>query len=137
MPTWGEGSKQNLEGVHPKLRKVLDAAIADCPVDFTITSGVRTTEEQKALYAQGRTAPGRIVTYADGVRNKSNHQAKDDGFGHAVDFVPLPVDWQNPEPFAFVAGWILAHAARMGIPVKWGGFWPKLKKDSPHLELEL
>lgn len=135
MPAFGERSRRNLEGVHPDLRRVLETAIKDCPIDFGITSGVRSTEEQQALYAQGRTAPGRVVTYADGVRSKSNHQAKDDGYGYAVDFAPVPIDWNDLPRFAFVAGWIIATAWAMGVRLEWGGLWPGKKRDLPHLQL--
>ena len=37
---------------------------------------LRTTADQQAKYAQGRTAPGGIVTFADGVRTLSTHQAQ-------------------------------------------------------------
>ena len=43
--------------------------------DCTVTSGFRTVEKQQSLYAQGRTKPGKIVTNADGVISKSNHQS--------------------------------------------------------------
>src|SRR5690606_12846620 len=46
----------------------------------------RTTEEQQALFAKGRTAPGKIVTYVDGVKTLSKHQVHPDGYVHAIDF---------------------------------------------------
>ena len=47
-----------------------------------VVEGVRTTKRQQEHYAKGRTKPGKIVTHADGVRKKSDHQAKDDGYVH-------------------------------------------------------
>ena len=44
--------------------------------------GLRTTADQQALYAQGRTTPGNTVTKADGVNNKSYHQS-----GMAIDVI--------------------------------------------------
>jgi len=43
-------------------------------IDFIVYTFYRTTEEQKKRYAQGRTEPGRIVTYCDGVKKRSAHQ---------------------------------------------------------------
>lgn len=40
-----------------------------------ITCSYRSPREQQRLYAQGRTAPGGIVTQADGVRKLSKHNA--------------------------------------------------------------
>ena len=85
----GQRSLDNLKGVHPNLVKVITEGIKTSPVDFTITEGLRTTKEQQQLYAQGRTAPGNIVTNVDGVKKKSNHQAKEDGYGHAIDLYPF------------------------------------------------
>jgi peptidoglycan L-alanyl-D-glutamate endopeptidase CwlK len=119
----------------------MEAAIADTPVDFVITEGVRTQARQQSLYAQGRTAAGPKVTNADGVRNKSNHQAKADGYGHAVDLYPF-VDGvvRVAEPYVDgklkeIAGHIKAVAARLGVAITWGGDW-KNPYDPPHFELK-
>ncbi len=49
--------------------------------DFIVTQGLRTWEEQNALYAKGRTAPGPVVTKAPGGHSQHN-------FGLAVDVAP-------------------------------------------------
>lgn len=79
-------SLSRLEGVHPKLSELFKRAIVDSPHDFMVVQGLRTAEYQRELYSQGRTKPGKIVTNCDGYKFKSNHQAKSDGYGHAVDF---------------------------------------------------
>lgn len=106
--------------------ELMEAAIIDTPVDFTLTSGVRTTKEQQALYAQGRTTKGAVVTKVDGVKKKSNHQVKADGFGHAVDFCPFiggTLAWNNTAAFIAIALHIKAKAKALGIPVRWGADW--------------
>lgn len=130
----GTRSKENLKGIHSDLVKVVERAIGLSSQDFTVISGVRTTQEQKDLYAQGRTKPGSIVTNADGVKNKSNHQAKADGYGYAVDIVPYPVDWNDLNKFRAIANAIKAAACELKVTVKWGGDWTNLK-DYPHFEL--
>jgi peptidoglycan L-alanyl-D-glutamate endopeptidase CwlK len=130
-------SLDNLAGVHPDLVKVMNEAIKDTPIDFTITEGVRTTERQKELYAQGRTEPGEIVTYADGVVNKSNHQAKADGYGYAVDlyaYIDGSVRVNNVLALEVIAGHIKSVAQSLGVNVQWGGDWEM--KDYPHFELK-
>jgi peptidoglycan L-alanyl-D-glutamate endopeptidase CwlK len=138
MAAFSKRSEDNLKGVHPKLVEVLRAAIEDAPQDFTIVSGVRTEEEQVALYAQGRTAPGLKVTQSDGVRKRSNHQTKKDGFGYAVDVYPFDngsVQVNAPrEDFEKIARHIQDHAERQTVLIDWGGDW-RTFKDLPHLEL--
>lgn len=137
MAVLGKVSLSRLNGVHPDLVKVIEEAIKETPIDFSVISGVRTTAEQKALYAQGRTTRGSIVTNADGVKNKSNHQAKSDGYGHAVDICPYvngQLDWNNTANFKIIAAHILAIASCLGIDVEWGGNWKFT--DLPHFQLK-
>lgn len=130
----GTKSKNNLKGVHPDLVKVVEKAIGLTTQDFTVIEGVRTTKRQQELYAQGRTAPGNIVTNADGVKKKSNHQAKADGYGHAVDIVPYPVDWDSISKFDNIAVAMKLAACELGVDIVWGGDWKNFK-DYPHFEL--
>lgn len=125
---------QKLVGVHPRLveavQRILDAMHA-LGLHMLVTDGVRTTEQQMALYAQGRDAPGRIVTHADGVRRKSNHQAKEDGYGHAVDLcfvVDGHPSWDDRLP------WRLYGEMAKAQGLVWGGEFKSLV-DKPHIEL--
>lgn len=131
----GTRSKNNLKGVHPDLVKVVERAITLTTQDFTVIEGVRTTQRQQELYAQGRTKPGSKVTNADGVKNKSNHQAKADGYGHAVDIVPYPVDWNTTSKFVAIADAMKQAAKDLGVKLEWGGDWTKLV-DLPHFEVK-
>lgn len=147
MNIFGKRSLENLRGVHPDLVKVMIEAIKYSPIDFTIFSGVRTLQEQKDLYALGRTKVnpdgkskskplGNIVTNANGVNNKSNHQVKSDNFGHAIDFVPYvngTLDWNTGRNFSSIANHIKNTANNLGIKISWGGNWKF--KDLPHIEL--
>jgi peptidoglycan L-alanyl-D-glutamate endopeptidase CwlK len=123
-----------LAGVHPELaEKTLRILAAMEVVGFPmmVVSGIRTTEQQQALYAQGRTKLGPIVTQLDGVVKKSNHQSKQDGFGYAVDccFVVNGVpSWDESLP------WALYGAIAQSLGLVWGGAW-KTFKDKPHIEL--
>ena len=130
----GTRSKNNLKGVHPDLVKVVEKAIGLTTQDFTVIEGVRTTKRQQELYAQGRTAPGNIVTNVDGVKKKSNHQAKADRYGHAVDIVPYPVDWDSISKFDNIAVAMKLAACELGVDIVWGGDWENFK-DYPHFEL--
>lgn len=123
-----------LAGVHPELaarvqRILAGMAAAGFPV--VVTAGLRTVAEQQALYAKGRTAPGKIVTNLDGHVKRSNHQAHDDGYGHAVDIAFLVAEmpsWAETHP------WALLGAMGKAMGLRWGGDWSGLV-DRPHFEL--
>jgi peptidoglycan L-alanyl-D-glutamate endopeptidase CwlK len=124
---------KKLEGVHPelveKVKRIL-FAMAELGHPMIVTDGPRTREQQRALYAQGRTAPGKIVTYANGVTSLSNHQVKADGFGHAVDCCFLrdgKASWAEDHP------WKLYGEAAKSLGLRWGGDWTR--PDRPHIEL--
>lgn len=134
----GQTSLTRLQGVHPDLVKVLKRAIAITPQDFMVLEGVRTPARQKELYAQGRTKPGNIVTWT----LKSNHFVQGDGYGHAVDLVPYPVDWNTASKFRAIADAMIKASKDLGIPIRWGGNWDgddrpgeKGETDGPHFEL--
>lgn len=122
-----------LIGVHPtlveKIQRVLQAmSILGHPM--MVTDGVRTLQQQQALYAQGRTTPGKIVTQADGIRNKSNHQVKDDGLGYAVDCA-----FATGDPYDGNHPWYLYGTCLAAVGLTWGGNWVKFP-DRPHAELK-
>ena len=138
MYKFGQRSIDSLKGVHPKLTILMGVSLMDSPCDFTITDGVRTTAQQQALYAQGRTKPGNIVTNCDGVTNKSNHQVKADGQGYAVDLYPYyngAVQMNGVEKLKQIAAHIKATAKTLGYTIEWGGDFTSLK-DYPHFELK-
>lgn len=122
-----------LHGVHPRLVAAVQRiqyAMAELGHSMFVTDGVRTLEQQMALYAQGRSAPGKIVTNADGWRTKSNHQVKADGYGHAVDMCFLldgKPSWADDHP------WDLYGLMAKTLGLSWGGDWKK--PDRPHIEL--
>jgi peptidoglycan L-alanyl-D-glutamate endopeptidase CwlK len=100
---------------------------------------VRTPQRQRELYAQGRTKPGKVVTWT----LTSNHFVRADGFGHAVDLCPWPVDWNDLEKFDAIAKAMFAAAAELGVRIRWGADWDRDGKprergeaDSPHFELD-
>ena len=144
--SFSQTSLDKMKKVHPKLVEVMKEAITNSPYDFRITAGVRTTEEQFALYQIGRSKTGRIVTDCDGKRAKSNHQIKSDGFGHAVDIFPCGViengvyrkftsaEGYDDKKLKSIADHILAVAKSKKINIEWGGNWKM--NDTPHFELK-
>lgn len=135
-------SLRRLEGVHPHLAKVVHAASLQCPVPFLVVEGVRTAKRQQELYAQGRTKPGKIVTWT----TSSRHIPGPDGLGKAVDLCPLAAggkaDWNNVNGFMEIGKAMMNAAMALNIPIRWGWDWDgdrKLREkgetDGPHFEL--
>lgn len=143
-----DASIEKMKGVHPKLIELMKKAISNSPYDFKIVQGLRTAEYQNELYQQGRTKPGKIVTKLDGYNKKSNHQAKTDGYGHAVDiavcghydqngnYVKYTTDAEmfDNKKLVEISRLVKAVAKEMGMEIVWGGDWKTLY-DTPHYEL--
>lgn len=132
-------SRTRLEGVHPKLVAVVERAIEITKQDFLVLEGVRTPERQRELYAQGRSKPGRKVTWT----LQSNHFVNDrTGYGHAVDLCPYPVDWDSTAKFDAIALAMMKAAKEQGVAIRWGADWDmdentreRGEYDSPHFEI--
>ena len=116
MPRFSSKSLAILSTVDPRLQELFNAVVKR--YDCAVVSGLRTTEMQQMLYAQGRTMPGNIVTYLDGIEKKSRHQS-----GRAADVIPYPVDWNDTKRFNHFAGFVRGVAFQMGIDIVWGGDW--------------
>ncbi len=127
MCKFSERSIKNLKGVHPNLVKLMNEAIKDTPIDFVITEGVRTAERQNELFKAKKSK-------CDGYVKKGNHQIKADGYGHAVDLYPLPIQYSDAKPYINLSKHIKATAFRLGIKIRWGGDFKSLV-DRPHWEL--
>ena len=132
-------SLKNLEGVHPNLVAVVKRAIEITEQDFVVIEGVRTQARQDELWAQGRTKPGPIVTWT---KDASSDGMGKDGYGHAVDICPFPVDWNDLSKFDAIYVAMMAAAQELGVRLRYGGDWDmdgKLREkgemDSPHFEL--
>lgn len=125
--------RQRLVGVHPQLvervGQILDR-MAAMGLPMFVVMGVRTVAQQQALYAQGRTVPGKIVTMKDGVVHRSNHQPHADGLGHAVDLAFGGV----PDAFADSLPWETYGLLAERLGLVWGGRW-RHPHDAPHIEL--
>ena len=107
-------SIDRLEGVHPDMTAVVERAIQLTEVDFGVTQGVRTFEEQKANVAAGRSQ-----TMA------SKHLLQDDGFSHAVDvvaYVGPDVSWEL-NLYDDICDAFKQAAEEVGFAIKWGAAW--------------
>ena len=150
-----ERDHARLETVCPPLREVVRSILTAMDVlgfPMTVTAAARTPEEQFALWCKGRKMQGSlwvpidpvrftgIVTWADGIVKKSNHQVAADGLGRAIDAaflvdgpdaddIPDTPSWDEKHPWELYGemGKALGHGR-----VEWGGDWKK-PHDAPHL----
>lgn len=131
--TLSQRSLDKLQGVNPRLVSVVKRAIELTTQDFMVLEGLRTKERQAELYAQGRTAPGNIVTWT----MQSRHID-----GDAVDLVPYPLDWNDTGKFDAISRAMFKAAGELNVAIRWGADWndngkprEKGESDSPHFEL--
>jgi len=127
-------SAQAIRGLNSTLQATVNellarAYLAGIPV--IVASGARTYEEQEAIYAQGRTAPGAIVTHARPGESWHN-------FGLAVDFAFIDpsvaggmgkVIWPWPSDPAM---WERLGVIGEALGLVWGGRFAQV--DRPHFE---
>ena len=109
-----------LDGVHPDLVKVVKRAIEITPIDFGVTQGVRSIEEQIKLVEAGasRTMKSRHLT------------------GHAVDVVAYfegGISWHCPL-YEKIADAMKKAAVELDVDIEWGGDWRSFF-DGPHFQL--
>lgn len=127
-----ERSRKQIDTLHPAarpwaeahLQAIRDSGLLPPDVEARIVSGNRTWEEQDALYAKGRTAPGSVVTKARG--GQSNHN-----FGIAWDLgLFKDGDYLEDSP-------LYAKIGPVGesIGLEWGGRWKSIV-DTPHYQVK-
>jgi len=125
-PTWDHWTNKRILTLHPKVRVYaagfINAVEEILGIQLRISSAHRSFEEQRGLYARGRTTGGSIVTYAKPGQSYHN-------YGLAIDVVEITEDgkvnydlpWDKISDIAAGWGW------------EWGGHWSK--PDKPHFQM--
>jgi peptidoglycan L-alanyl-D-glutamate endopeptidase CwlK len=119
-------NSRKLEDLHPKVKTLCENFVKTCAkvgIDVIITSTYRDGESQNALYAQGRTTPGKIVTNAKAGQSFHNWRV-------AFDFVPVvngKAQWNDTALFT-KCGQI---AEALGL--EWAGRWTRFR-EMPHCQ---
>ena len=108
-------------GFRKKVKKLLYKARQE-GIELRVTSAYRDCDEQNALYAKGRTAPGKIVTNAR--CGKSSHN-----YRKAVDVV----EFNNGKPLWNNPNWNRIGEIGESVGLEWGGRWRSFK-DRPHFQ---
>jgi len=118
-------SEATIATLHPKVANIFRALVngaAAYGYNIRLISGMRTYAQQSALYAQGRTAKGPVVTNAPA--GWSNHN-----FGLAADIGVF--DGNNYVPESPIYAKVGPIGVALGL--EWGGSWTSIK-DMPHYE---
>ena len=123
-------NSRKIEDLHPKVADVCRKFMAECEaqdIDIIITSTYRDAESQNALYAQGRTKPGSVVTNAKAGQSLHNWKV-------AFDVVPL----RNGKPVWGTMGkdlelWNKVGAIGESVGLEWAGRWKRFK-EFPHFQ---
>ena len=111
--------------LHPRLQSALNTLQSQCSAKGLVlgfSDGYRSAADQDALYAQGRTQPGSIVTNARGGYSQHN-------WGIAADFFQN-IRGKEWEVSFFNTVGPMAESLGLG----WGGRWTDFT-DRPHLYL--
>lgn len=123
-------SSRDLNDLHPTVKAKAIAHINACHAEgiiLLVTCTYRDNVAQNALYAQGRTAPGRRVTNAPGGQSFHNYRL-------AYDIVPL----RDGKPVWNTSGADGALWQRVGQlgknqGLEWAGDWTRFK-EFPHFQ---
>lgn len=122
----GMKSRANLQGVHKHLAQVVERAIELTAVDFQVYEGLRTRERQAKLVAHGASQT-----------MDSRHLVGRDGYGHAVDLVPM-IDFDGDGRLELRWDWSLCYrvaeavrraSVELRVPIRWGGVWDRALAD--------
>ena len=110
-------NSRNINDLLPNVKVRVEKFIELCDeegIDLLITSTYRDNESQEALYEQGRTRPGKVVTNAKSGESWHNYRC-------AIDIVPLvngKPNWDGSDPIWQRIGELGEQAG-----LEWAGRW--------------
>lgn len=128
-----QNSLNKLNLLHPKIKQsavdCYNEAVKQTPIGVHpyIVQTLRTFAESDALYQQGRTKPGEIVTKASAGQSYHN-------YGLALDFGLLINDHES---YKVDDNWMIVVNIFKKAGWTWGGNFPEGFHDNPHLENKL
>lgn len=129
VPATGDAaSDRRIAALHPEVRasaaQFINEVREQTGIQLRVTQGMRTYEEQDALYQQGRTTPGDIVTNAPAGHSYHN-------FGLAFDVVEVRADGS----INWDTDWEAIGRVGESMGLEWGGNWNGFQ-DRPHFEMD-
>ncbi|WP_338589645.1 M15 family metallopeptidase [Paenibacillus sp. Y5S-9] len=126
-----------ITGLHPVVAEnesLLVRKAARRGIEIIITHGYRSSEEQDALFNQGRSSAGNIVTNARGGESYHN-------YGLAIDFAlrtpdgDVVWDMERDDNGNGKADWMEVVDLAKELGFTWGGDWANFP-DYPHLQMD-
>lgn len=122
-------NSRSLDELAPPVKERVENFLNLCKknnIDLLVTSTYRDNESQQALYAQGRTTAGKVVTNAKAGDSWHNWRC-------AVDVVPLvngKPNWDGSDP-------VWAKIGELGnqAGLEWAGNWKTFKELAHFLSL--
>lgn len=123
----GAESTRQLDTAHPKLQRLIrevDRRLMKRHIqvlDVKVACGHRGQADQEKAFAEGN---------SDKHWPDSRHNTLP---STAVDVVPYPELWSDPELLMLLIGFILAVAVDLDIEIEVGALWHK--RDRPHIQL--
>lgn len=120
MPKLSAKSQAKLNTCHSDLIRLIEA-VAETE-KCAVICGFRGRYEQEKAYYTGK---------SKAKWGQSKHNLKP---SHAVDVVPVPLNWEDIPAFEKLGEKIMAKAKELGINIRWGRDFINLK-DYPHFEL--
>jgi peptidoglycan L-alanyl-D-glutamate endopeptidase CwlK len=125
-PTWDKSTNSRIATLDIRLqnpaRAFINTVEEELGIQLRIVQALRTIAEQDALYSQGRTTPGQIVTKARGGTSYHNYAL-------AIDVVIIK---NGQAVWSIVPKDVVRIAESLGF--EWGGNW-KGFKDYPHFQM--
>ena len=133
-------SRLRLNGAHPKLQALVEAADAVYPI--SVLCSIRTEAEQNAAFASKKSK----LKFPNSKHNLKPGEI----FSKAVDIIPYfanaenktHYDWNDLIAFGRMAGVMFTMAKQQNVRIRWGGDWDgdgrtadEVFKDLPHFEL--
>ena len=120
-------NSRSFNDLHPRVKALAERFEAECLAigyDILIYSTYRDNEAQNALYAQGRTTKGNIVTNAKGGQSLHNYRV-------AFDWVPIfkgKALWNDSVAYA--------KCGKIGeaLGLEWAGRWTGKLKETAHMQ---
>lgn len=122
-------ASRSLQDLQPAFAEKAGRVLRRCEelgVKLVVTCTWRTNSEQAKLYAQGRTAPGKVVTWANAGQSPHN-------YGLAMDVVPVrdgKAIWDASDEAWKIYGQVVRSEG-----LEWAGDWVKKKREMPHCQM--
>lgn len=126
-------NNRNLEDLSDDVKYMALAFIDSCKregIDVLIYCTLRSNEEQDALYAQGRTTPGKIRTNARA--GQSAHNPDKSGKSRAFDCCPMlygKPEWNTSSPL-----WMKMGVIGESVGLEWSGRWNGKLREMAHFQ---